>query len=115
MATHGVTGIGKKKVLELAMTGDLLSATEAEEIGLVNYAVSADQAQDVARELARSTTASAPGSIASITDIWQSMEDDLIASWFTNAIDELTERIQTQEGRHGLSAFLDDEPPRWER
>lgn len=113
--THGVTGVGKKKLLELAMTGDLLSATEAEEIGLVNYAVSADQARDVARELARSTTASAPGSVASIKEIWHRMEDDLIAAWFAYAINELTERVQTEEGRHGLAAFLDDESPRWER
>jgi enoyl-CoA hydratase/3-hydroxyacyl-CoA dehydrogenase len=112
--THGVTAVGKKKILELAMTGTHLSATEAEEIGLVNYCVSADQARDVARELIRSTTASAPGSIASIKDIWHRMEDDLVAAWFEYAIDELTERVQSDEGIHGLSAFLDDSMPRWE-
>lgn len=113
--THGITDVGKKKILELAMTGELLPASEAEEIGLINYAVSDDQIDDVARELARSTTASAPGSIESIKDIWTRVEDSLSTAWFDHAIDELTQQVHTEEGRHGLSAFLDNESPRWER
>lgn len=113
--TYGVTGVDKKKLFELALIGDLFSAAEAEDVSLVNYAVSAEQAEDVARGLVRSMTTSTPGSVASIKDIWHRMEDDLIAAWMDYAIDELTERVQTEEGGHGLSAFLDDTPPRWER
>ncbi|TYL37334.1 3-hydroxyacyl-CoA dehydrogenase [Natronococcus pandeyae] len=112
---HGTTSVGKKKLLELATTGDLFTATEAHEMGLLNYAVDSEQAPDVARELARSTTASAPGSIESIKTIWNGVEDDLVDDWLATATDELAERLMSDEGRHGLEAFIEDETPRWER
>ena len=58
--SHGSTNIGEKKLLELAMTDNVVSATEAAEFGLFNYVVDGDQAAAVARELARSTTDSSP-------------------------------------------------------
>lgn len=112
---HGATDMGKKKALELAMTGDLFPATEAEEMGLVNYAVSDTQAEDVARELARSTTASAPGSLELITGTWTRIADSLAAEQLDRAVGDLATQIHTDEGRHGLSSFLTDDSPRWER
>jgi len=113
--TYGITTASKKDVLHLAMTGDLISAGEAAEVGLVNEAVDAGQAPDVARELARSTTAAAPQSIEIIKDIWVGLEDELFEAWVAYATSELTSLIQTEEGRHGLGAFLEDDTPRWER
>jgi enoyl-CoA hydratase/3-hydroxyacyl-CoA dehydrogenase len=112
--THGVTSVGKKKLLEIALTGDFLSAREAEEIGLVNYSVSDDQAWDVARELVHSTTASAPGATTSVIDLWHGLEDDLVGVWFEDAASEFAERVQTEESTHGISAFFSDSSPRWE-
>lgn len=43
--------IGYAKAKELLMTGDLLSAKEAQELGLINYAVPADQLDSKVREL----------------------------------------------------------------
>jgi enoyl-CoA hydratase/3-hydroxyacyl-CoA dehydrogenase len=113
--TYGITTASKKEIMELAMTGDLLSASEAADIGLVNYAVDDGQAEDVARELARSTTAAAPQSIETIKDTWVGMENELFDAWLAYAVSELTALIQTEEGRHGLAAFLEDDTPRWER
>lgn len=74
---RGATSVGKKKTMELAMTGNRFPANEAASFGLVNYAVSADQAADVARELARSTTASSPEALESVKRIWNDVEKDL--------------------------------------
>lgn len=43
--------IGYAKAKELLMTGDLLSAAEAQQLGLINYAVPADQLDDKVAEL----------------------------------------------------------------
>ncbi|MFD1514198.1 3-hydroxyacyl-CoA dehydrogenase/enoyl-CoA hydratase family protein [Halomarina rubra] len=114
-ATYGVTNLGKKSVLELAMTSDLVTARKAEDIGLLNYVLDGDQATDVARELARSTTANAPGSNALIKSTWTGLEADLVDEWFEDAAEDLAEQLLSEEGRHGLAAFLNKETPRWER
>lgn len=112
--TYGMLSASKKEVMHMAMTGELISANEAAEIGIVNYAVDRSQAPDVARELARSTTAAAPQSVETVKDVWRGMEDELFDAWLSYATSQLTSLIQTEEGRHGLNAFLNDETPRWE-
>ena len=113
--THGIAELGKKTVLELAMTGEFLSASEAQEVGLLNYVVGSNQALDVAREVSRSTTASAPGSVESIKAVWNDLEDELFADQLQQATDALAEQLLSEEGRHGLRAFLTGDSPRWER
>lgn len=111
--TYGITSIGKKGVLELAMTGDLVTATEAKDIGLLNYVVDDSQVPDVVRELARSTTASAPGSLQQIKSTWTGLEDNLVDESFKAAADDLAEQLLSEEGRHGLEAFLNGKSSTW--
>ncbi|MEF8869342.1 MAG: hypothetical protein V5A60_00285, partial [Haloarculaceae archaeon] len=72
------------------------------------------QVEDVARELARSTTASGPESVAAIKELWAGMEDDLLDEWFGRGLETLVERSQSAEAKEGLQAFLDKESPAWE-
>jgi enoyl-CoA hydratase/3-hydroxyacyl-CoA dehydrogenase len=113
--TYGVTNLGKKAVHELAMTGDLVTANKALDVGLLNYVVDADQATDVVRELARSTTANAPGALERTKSTWTGLEAALVNERFERAVDDLAEQLQTPEGRHGLNAFVNKESPDWER
>lgn len=113
--TYGIMNLGKKNLLEFALADDLFSASEASDVGLVNYAVSENQAEDVVRELGRSTTASAPQSVAAIKSVWNGIEDDVVSSWLDGATGDLTELLQTDQGEHGLTAFLNGERPRWKQ
>lgn len=113
--TYGRMSLGKKSIMELALTGDQLTAIEAESIGIVNYAVDGEQIEDVVRELARSTTASGPKSVAEMKDLWTNMEDDLLDAWFGDAMDRLVERTQSKEADEGLAAFLEKRDPDWQR
>ena len=115
LLAYGPLSLGKKDVFELAFTGKSFSATESDDAGLVNHTVGMGQARDVARELARSTTASAPQSIAAMKDLWSRFEDEMAGAWLEETVTELTTLLQTEEGEHGLSAFLNGEDPRWER
>jgi len=112
---EGLVGLGKKDVMELALTGDIIEASEAEEIGLVNHVVSAQQIDEVARELARSTTSAAPQSVAAIKELTSGIEDDYYAEWLSTATDELITLLQSNTGKEGLAAFLEGNSPPWER
>jgi enoyl-CoA hydratase/3-hydroxyacyl-CoA dehydrogenase len=113
--TYGRTSLGKKAVMELALTGDQVSAKRAREMGIVNYVVDSSQVEDVTRELARATTGSSPGSIEAIVDLWVDMEDDLLDEWVDEGLETLVARTQSAEAKEGLQAFLDKESPPWER
>jgi len=113
--TYGRTSLGKKAIMELALTGEQVPASRAEEMGIVNRTVESTQTEDVARELARSTTASSPESVTTIKKLWTGMEDDLLDEWFDRTLDTLVERSQSAEAEAGLQAFLDKRSPPWER
>ncbi|MFC7157155.1 3-hydroxyacyl-CoA dehydrogenase/enoyl-CoA hydratase family protein [Halomarina halobia] len=113
--TYGRTSLGKKAIMELALTGEQLSAREAEEMGVVNYTVESEQVEDVVRELARATTASSPGAVADVKELWIGMEDELLDAWFDRGLDTLVTRSQSAEAEEGLAAFLNKESPSWQR
>ena len=52
--------IGMKRAMELAMTGDAISAQKAEDWGLINYAVSADELDAKTLELANAVINAGP-------------------------------------------------------
>ena len=112
--TYGRTSLGKKALMELALTGEQFPASEAASMGVVNHVVDREQVEDVARELARSTVASGPESVAAIKGLWASMEDDLLDRWFDEAMDALAERVASEEAEEGLSAFLEKRSAEWE-
>jgi enoyl-CoA hydratase/3-hydroxyacyl-CoA dehydrogenase len=110
---HGAQSVGKKKVLELAMTGDSLPASEAAEAGLVNYAVSPTQASDVARELAKTTSAAAPHALEAIGRSWRATEMGGADEWAESCWREFEGLLDTEATHHGLSCYLNDQTPRW--
>jgi enoyl-CoA hydratase/3-hydroxyacyl-CoA dehydrogenase len=112
--TYGRTSLGKKALMELALTGEQFPATEAESMGVVNHAVGREQVVDVARELARATASSGPESVAAIKRLWASMEDDLLDRWFDEAMEVLADRVASTEAEEGLSAFLEKRSAEWE-
>jgi enoyl-CoA hydratase/3-hydroxyacyl-CoA dehydrogenase len=67
---HGATAVGKRTLLELGLTDTRLPAADAAAAGMVNYAVSDDQARAVARELARATTAREPEPTMAVKRAW---------------------------------------------
>ncbi|MEV5782592.1 enoyl-CoA hydratase-related protein [Streptomyces sp. NPDC048448] len=56
--------VGRKRALEMILTGDPVAATRAEQTGLVNAVVPADELLDAARHLARRITRHAPTAVA---------------------------------------------------
>lgn len=112
---YGLTSLRKKDFMELAFTGDRLSGAEAAERGLVNYAVDADQVEDVARELADATTAASPASAAAIKGLWNRMETEFHRTLFESYLETVAERVRSADGEEGMGAFLEKRAAEWER
>lgn len=105
--------IPKKIATEMCLTGKLISAERAYEIGLINYVVPAEQVMEKAMELAQIIAANAPISLRLTKEILHvapqvSIED---AQRFCNLCWDYIEK--TEDAKEGPQAFLEKRAPQW--
>lgn len=106
--------IPQKIASEMCLTGQLISAQRAYEVGLVNHVVPADQVMDKAMELAKTIAANAPISLKLTKEIFhvatQTSEED--AQRFCNRCWDYIEK--TEDAIEGPKAFLEKRKPNWQ-
>jgi enoyl-CoA hydratase len=98
---------------ELLITGAVLDAERAYQIGFANRVTDPGQALAVALELADDICASSPVSVAaSLTALAAQHDADDAAGWEVTA--EAVERATASDDmREGVTAFFEKRPPRW--
>ncbi len=106
--------IGEKRTRDLLLTGRILEAAEAKEIGLVNEIVSAEHLLARSKELADLLIAASPASLSRAKRLMTSaaaasVDADLERAVFENA------RIRcTPDFKEGLASFLEKRRPVWQ-
>jgi len=107
--------LGRKRTLELIMTGDLIGAEEALRIGLVNRVVKAEDLEEETRKYAAKLAAKSPLAMQLGKSSFYQMED----LKFDDAL-ELTNYhfatlCTTEEGQEGVRAFLEKREPNFRK
>ncbi|MGA2793413.1 MAG: enoyl-CoA hydratase [Roseiarcus sp.] len=106
--------ISRKHAMEMALTGELYPAAEAERFGLVNRVVPAGQAQAQAQKLAaRLATRSAATLAIGKKAFYQQVELNL-ADAYALASRAMVENLLHPDAGEGIGAFLEKRPPQWE-
>jgi enoyl-CoA hydratase/carnithine racemase len=106
--------VGLGKAMEMALTGRLLTAQEALEIGLVNHVVPDDQLMAKAREIAEHIAHKCTplGVAEAKRSIYEHLFTDLATAMRED--DELMLRMFTTEDfKEGMTAFMEKRPPRF--
>jgi methylglutaconyl-CoA hydratase len=102
--------IGPGRARELFTTGRTFDAAEAAAIGLVHHVVQTDSLDPTVDEVARAFLDCGPRAVAENKRLVR----DATASF---ALEDLPERLRearaSDEGREGVTAFLEKRPPRW--
>jgi enoyl-CoA hydratase/carnithine racemase len=106
--------VSRKHAMEMALTGELYSAREAERFGLVNRVVAAGAAEAEAMKLAagfarRSAKTLAIGKRAFYGQIEQPLDKA-----YALAGRAMLENLAERDADEGISAFLDKRAPGWE-
>lgn len=105
--------IGRKAAMEMLLTGDLVSAERARELGLINRVVPEAELDAATLELAtgiahKSALTVAIGKAA----FYRQAEMDLSAA-YDFAAEAMTRNMLAQDAAEGIDAFLQKRPPIW--
>jgi enoyl-CoA hydratase/carnithine racemase len=105
--------IGRKRLMELALTGDVIDAVTAVDWGLVNSAVPDDQLDKaVAHLLARATRGSRASKAMGKVTLYAQL-DRPEADAYAIAVEVMAAASQTPGAREGMAAFLEKRHPGW--
>lgn len=105
--------IGRKRLLELALTGDPIDAATAEQWGLVNRVVPDDQLDDaVADLLARATRGSRASKALGKRTLYAQL-DRPEADAYAIAVEVMAAASQLPGAREGMAAFLEKRHADW--
>jgi len=107
--------VGRKRAMEMALSGDVIDAWTAQDWGLVNRVVPAGQLDSsVADLLERVTRGSAESKAIGKQALYAQIDLDQPKA-YAYAIEVMAATSQLPDAREGMRAFLDKRKPRWRR
>jgi enoyl-CoA hydratase len=98
--------VGKGKALEMIMTADMITATDAYQFGLVNHVVPQDGLIQKAEEILNKILQRAPLAIASAIKAVNANDKECI-NGFETEIAEFSKCFATSDLQEGIAAFLE--------
>jgi enoyl-CoA hydratase/carnithine racemase len=108
-----VRSVGRKKALELMLSGTRISAREGERIGLVTRVAAADRLEDETMTLARALAAKSPAALRLGLRAFYDTQDLALAPALTHLQGQLAAVLATEDAAEGIAAFFGKRDPIW--
>jgi len=105
--------VGRKKGMELLLTGDRIPAREAERLGLINYAVPGDALDAKVEELTGKIAAMSPAVVRLGRDAFYTMADMEFDQALSYLQGMLSLNVGSEDAIEGVRAFLEKREPQW--
>jgi enoyl-CoA hydratase/carnithine racemase len=105
--------IGRKRALQMLMTGKLISAETAADWGLVNTVVPADELESATRELALSIASASSLTVALGKQAFYTQIDLDQPKAYAYAKEVMSMNAMAADAQEGMCAFLDKRQPAW--
>ncbi len=105
--------LSRKHAMEMALTGQLYGAAEAERMGLVNRVVPQGQALAEARALAEGLAARSAATLAIGKRAFNEQIEEPLSGAYALAAKAMVENLAEADSAEGIAAFLEKRPPRW--
>lgn len=114
ISPYVAAAIGSRATRRYFLTAEMFSATEAYRIGLVHEVVKPEELAVCADRFSRRLLKNGPAAMASVKALVSEvalsyLDDDLIA----DTAERIAETRASEEGREGLSAYLEKRAPSW--
>jgi enoyl-CoA hydratase/carnithine racemase len=105
--------VGRKQAMEMLLTGDMLSAKDAAEYGLINRVVAADRLLPEALSLAAKIAAKSPLTVAMGKAAFYAQAEMPLKEAYAYAAKVMVDNMMARDAEEGISAFLDKRKPEW--
>jgi enoyl-CoA hydratase/carnithine racemase len=105
--------VGRKTSLEMLLTGDLIPAARAREIGLVNRVVPEAELDEAVGALARQIAGKSPRVLAIGKEAFYAQAEMDLAAAYAYTADVMTRNMLVPDAEEGIDAFLAKRPPAW--
>lgn len=105
--------LGRKKALEMVLTGEMIGAPEAEKLGLVNRVVPREQLESATMQLAEKLAAKSPLALRIGKEGLNRLEDVPYHQGLDLMDDLFATLCATEDAVEGVQAFLGKRPPNW--
>jgi enoyl-CoA hydratase/carnithine racemase len=105
--------IGRKRALEMLLTGDAIDAPTAAAWGLINRAVPAARLSDEALALARRITRASRPVVGLGKHAFYVQMDLAQPSAYAYAKEVMSLNATAEDAQEGIAAFLERRPPLW--
>ncbi|MBS3918352.1 MAG: enoyl-CoA hydratase/isomerase family protein [Deltaproteobacteria bacterium] len=106
-------GLGKKKTLEMLLSGDMIDAREAERLGLVNKVVPAEKLEEETFAFAQKLIAKSPVAIEIGKKFYYQMIDMPFRQRFVLNSEIMARLCITEDAQEGVKAFIEKRKPVW--
>src|SRR3954451_11085769 len=105
--------IGRKRLMEMALTGDAISASTAAEWGLINYVVPDDQLDRAVDDLRERATRGSRFAKGVGKQTLYAQLDRPEADAYAIAVEVMAAMSQSAGAQEGMAAFLEERKPAW--
>ncbi|HAA91628.1 MAG TPA: enoyl-CoA hydratase [Rhodospirillaceae bacterium] len=105
--------VSKKHAMEMLLTGELVSAEDAERIGLINRVVPADRLQAEGDALAAKIAEKSNYTIGLGKKTFYEQYDMPIGDAYAHCCAVMTRNMMAPDAAEGIDAFLEKRPPDW--
>ena len=107
--------VPRKQAMEMLLTGEPISASEAVAVGLINRAVPEAKLEDALRTLAAKIAESSPNIVSLGKEAFYRQIDMPQRSAYKYAAEVMTFNATMADAHEGITAFLRKRKPRWPR
>ena len=106
--------VPRKVAMEMLLTGDMVAAEKAAQIGLVNRAVAAGEERKAALALARQIAGKSSYTVKIGKQAFYRQLELGLAEAYAYASEVMTENMMARDAEEGICAFIEKRNPTWE-
>lgn len=106
--------VSNKHAMEMLLTGDMISAGRAAEIGLINQAVEADELETATLNLARKIASKSRSTLSTGKRAFHAQRELNLVDAYDYASAVMVENMLSCDAQEGIEAFIEKRTPIWQ-
>lgn len=106
--------LGRKRAMEMLLTGEFIDADTALQVGLVNRVVAPEELDDAVLAMARAVAGKSPVAVSLGKALFYRQLESTVEEAYAAAVQTMTCNMMTEDAGAGIDAFLAKRPaPEW--